>query len=268
VAQLFPRLLPGLRPTAFGAMVAREVRYWWRDAKRRANLITIAVVAVLVPLIAGAGGVRLVFGTGDDGAAPGPPSATAVSLTVLFVGAFAASVLANQFGFDGTSYAGHVTTVVPGRRELRARATAHAILMVPLLIVVGVVVAFARGEPAAAPAAWGVVLAGYGVGLAINQYLSVLAPYALPEGSNPFATASGSGLAKSLLALVAIVAAYLVCAPVLVAAAVLGEQAWAWLAVPVGLGYGLGAVALGTYLAGDVLDHRAPELLAAVTPRA
>jgi ABC-2 type transport system permease protein len=266
VAQLFPRQLPGLPVTAAGAMVARELRYWWRDAKRRANLITVAVIGVLVPVLVTAGGSRVAIGLAGPGGTPGPASPATTNLTVLFVGAFAASVLANQFGFDGTGYAGHVTIGVPGRRELRTRAVAHAILMLPLLLAVGVVVAVLRGEPAAAPAAWGVLLAGYGTGLAINQYLSVLAAYPLPEGSNPFATASGSGIAKSLLALVAIVAAYAVAAPVLVAAALLGA-AWSAVAVPVGLGYGLAAAALGCYLAGDLLDRRAPELLAAVTPR-
>lgn len=43
-------------------------------------------------------------------------------------------------------------------------------------------------------------------------------------------------------------------------------DAWPWLAVPVGAGYGLAAAALGCYLAGEVLDRRTPELLAAVTP--
>jgi ABC-2 type transport system permease protein len=56
--------------------------------------------------------------------------------------------------------------------------------------------------------------------------------------------------------------------PFLVAAALVGDTAvWAWLALPVGLGYGLGAVALGLYIAGDTLDRRGPELLLAVTPR-
>jgi ABC-2 type transport system permease protein len=247
-------------------MVARDLRYWWRDAKRRANLVTVAVIGVLAPLIVAGGGVRLMFQ--PDGAGPGAASAStplAVHLTMVFVGAFAASVLANQFGVDGTAYAAHVIAGGPGRRELLSRAVAHALLMAPLLLLVGAVMGVMVGEPGAAFAAWGLAAAGYGTGVAINQYLAVLAPYPLPEGSNPFATASGTGLAKSLLALVAIVIAYAVTAPVLVLAAWLGPV-WPWLALPVGAGYGVAAVALATYLAGDVLDHRSPELLAAINP--
>jgi ABC-2 type transport system permease protein len=266
VAQLLPRLLPGLPPTGFGAIVAREVRYWWRDAKRRANLITIAVIGVLVPVILTAGGGRVTIDIdGEEMTGLIGTSTTSLHVTMLFVGAFAASVLANQFGFDGTAYAAHLTSGVPGRRELRARAAGHAILVVPVLVVVGAVAAVMLGDPGVAPATWGVMFAGYGTGVAVNTYVSILAAYPLPETSNPFATASGSGVAKSLLALVAVAVAYLVAAPVLALAAALGD-AWPWLAVPAGLGYGLAATALGTYLAGDVLDHRAPELLAAVTP--
>jgi ABC-2 type transport system permease protein len=264
VAQLLPRLLPGLPATAFGALVARDVRYWWRDAKRRANVITIAVIGVLVPVIVTAGGGRVEVDLGE-GAVTSAASPATVNFTLLFVGAFAASVLANQFGFDGTSYAANLTAGVPGRRELRARAVGHAILIVPVLVLVGLVAAVMLADPAAAPGTWGVMFAGYGTGIAVNTFLSVLAAYPLPETSNPFATASGAGLVKSLLALVAIVVAYVVAAPVLAIAAALGD-AWPWVALPVGVGYGAGAAALGCYLAGDVLERRAPELLATITP--
>jgi ABC-2 type transport system permease protein len=264
VAQLLPRLLPGLPATAFGAMVARDMRYWWRDAKRRANVITIAVIGVLVPVIVTAGGGRVSIDLGE-GAITSAASPATVNLTLLFVGAFAASVLANQFGFDGTSYAANLTAGVPGGRELRARAVGHAILIVPVLTLVGVVAAVMLADPAAAPGTLGVMFAGYGTGIAVNTFASILAAYPLPETSNPFATASGAGLVKSLLALVAIVVAYVVAAPVLAIAAALGD-AWPWVALPIGLGYGVGAAALGCYLAGDVLDRRAPELLATITP--
>jgi ABC-2 type transport system permease protein len=263
VAQLFPRLLR-LPTSGFGAMVAREVRYWWRDAKRRANLISIVVIGVLVPVIGTAGGGRFAL-DGDGVGFTGELSPTTINFTMLFVGVFAATVLANQFGFDGTSYATHLTVGVPGKRELAARALGHAVYMLPMFLLIGAVLAAMLGEPAAVGRAWGMTAAGYGTGLAVNTYLSVLAPYPLPEGSNPFATATGSGVAKSLLALVGMVAAYAVATRVLVAAELL-PGVWPALAVPVGAGYGVAVAWLGCYLAGDVLDRRAPELLAAVTP--
>lgn len=265
VSLLFPRgwCLPH---TAFGAVAARELRYWWRDARRRANLITIAVIGVFLPVGFVTGGVIITFGDPATSSAEFTATPILISFITLFVGTFAASVLANQFGFDGTAYATQLTAGVPGRRELAARATAYSSYLLPVLIVIGAVLALALGDGALAPAAWGMLFAGYGTGLAINTLISVVGAYPLPESSNPFAIQTGSGLAKSLLALLGIVGAFAAAAPVLVAAELAGDI-WVWLALPVGLGYGAGAVWLGVFLVGDLLDRRAPELLATITPR-
>ena len=265
VAQLLPRL-PGLPPTRTGALIARELRYWWRDAKRRANLTAVAVIAVMAPLLAGFGRLQVEPGSAGVSLGMSQLGRTSTLLVMAFVGAFASSMLANQFGFDGTAYAAHVTAAVPGRAELRARTAAHAVLTVPVIVAAGAVLALILDDPLSAVGGVGASFAGYGAGAAVSLFLSVLAPYPLPEGSNPFATASGTGIAKSLLALVAVVAALLICTPLLLLATALGEG-WPWVAVPAGAGYGLAAVALATYLAGDLLDHRATEVLAGVTPR-
>ncbi len=269
-AELLPRLLPWLPATAFGALVAREVRYWWRDARRRSSMIMIVVIGLFVPLLvtAGARGIPVHGdGVGFDFSLSQASTASPITvyLTMLFIAAFVTSMLTNQFGYDGTAYATHLTIGVRGRRELQARAVAYSVFMVPLLVVVGAVMAASQGSPAVAAATWGVLFAGYGCGLAVNMFVSVLAPYALPETSNPFATGSGQATAKSMLAVVGLLGAAAVSVPVLVAAALLGD-AWPWLALPLGAGYGVAAATLGTYLAGDVLDRRAPELLATVTP--
>ncbi|MFE9689728.1 ABC transporter permease [Micromonospora sp. NPDC005806] len=267
VAQLFPGVVGWARRDRFGALVARECRYWWRDARRRANLITIAVVGVFVPVMVNLGGSRL---ASDGGAAFGEATANSspvlVSLSMLFVGVLASVTLANQFGFDGSAYAANVVAGVPGRLELRARLTAFSLYVVPLLGTVAIILATVLGRPEWVGLMAGGLVAAYGCGLAINAFVAVLGAYALPETSNPFAMNTGAGVAKSLLTLVSMLASAVAAVPVVVAAALLGDV-WLWLALPVGLAYGLGAALLGSYLAGDVLDRRQPELLAAVTPR-
>jgi ABC-2 type transport system permease protein len=261
VAQLFPRPLGFLRRDRSGALVAREVRYWWRDARRRANLITFSVIGVFLPLV-----INLTSG-GLLEAQPGVPRTPAtVTGSMLFVGTLAAVTLANQFGFDGTAYAAHIVAGVPGRLELRSRIVAYSIYLVPLMTVIAAAVAVVLGEPGWLPVMLGGLYAAYGTGLAVVLFVSVLGAYALPDSSNPFAMNTGAGVTKSLLSLAGLVGSLAFAAPFAVVSAVAGD-AWRWLALPVGLAYGLTAAVLGCYLAGDVLDRRAPELLTAVTPR-
>ncbi|MEH0842972.1 ABC transporter permease [Micromonospora sp. CPCC 205711] len=265
VAQLFPRAVGWIGRDRFGALVARECRYWWRDARRRANLITIAVVGIFVPVMVNLGGANFAAGDGPDFTA-GNSSPALLSLSMLFVGVLASVTLANQFGFDGSAYAANVVAGVPGRLELRARMTAFSAYVVPILGVASIAIATVLGEPGWIPVAAGALLAAYGTGLAINGFVSVLGAYSLPETSNPFAMNTGAGVAKSFLTLLSMIASAAAAVPMVVAAALLGDV-WLWLALPVGGAYGLGAALLGSYLAGDVLDRRQPELLAAVTPR-
>jgi ABC-2 type transport system permease protein len=260
-AQLFPRALPWLPRNAYGAIAAREVRYWWRDARRRANLITIAVVGVFVPVMINLSNSRLA-------GVQHRTTPTSMTISMLLVGVYAAVLLVNQFGFDGTAYAAHVIAAVPGRTELRARLLAFSVYMVPLLTLVGLLVTAFVGEPTWLPTMLGGIFAAYGAGLAVNLFVAILGAYPMPESSNPFAMNAGRGFTKSLLVFVAMLATVAVASPFLIAASWAGSTAvWAWVALPAGVGYGLGAVALGLYIAGDLLDRRGPELLLAVSPR-
>lgn len=259
-AALFPWAVAWAPRNRYGALVAREVRYWWRDARRRASLITIAVVAVFVPVMMNLSGPLL----GED--AP-EPSALGATASMLFIGTLAALTLANQFGYDGTAYAAHLAVGVRGRTELGARLVAFSLYMVPVLVGVAVLLAVLLDRPGLLPSMLGGLAAAYGAGAGINTIISVLGAYALPETSNPFAINTGAGVAKSLLSFVSLGGSLAVSAPFL-AGAVLLDEVWTVLALPLGLGYGLGAALLACYIAGDALDNRAPELLQAVTPRA
>ncbi|MEU4691962.1 ABC transporter permease [Actinoplanes sp. NPDC023714] len=246
VATLLPRWLPRSR---FGALTAREARYWWRETRRRAALITLAVAGVFLP-------ISTAFGT--DGAGAG-------GLAVL-VGAIAPIGLANQFGYEGSAYATNVLTGIPGRLEVHSRAAAHALFTVPMLLLVAVVTGFAAGRPEGVPATFGMLLATYGVGLALVLPISVVAAYALPDPTTPFALSSGGGISKALPSLGSMAGALIGAIPLVVAAYLLGPV-WTWLGLFLGAAYGVLAYLIGAHLAGTMLDRRTPELLAAVTTR-
>lgn len=260
-AQLFPWILGWLPRDRYGALVAREARYWWRDTRRRASLITFAVVGIFVPVSVNVGSQGFITGPAALYTSP-----VLVSLSMLFVGVVAAVTPANQFGWDGSAYAANVIAGVPGRLELRARVVAFSLYVAPMLLLIATILAFFLREPEWIGVLAGSLFAAYGSGLAVTLYVSILSPYALPESTNPFAMNSGAGVAKSAQVLLAMLIGSLLALPVVVATALLGNV-WLWLALPIGLAYGLGALTLGIHLAGDVLDRRMPELLVAVTPR-
>ncbi len=244
VDRLVLRWLPRGR---FGALVSREIRYWWRESRRRASLMTLGVIGVFLPV------VLTVTGGGAGG-------------MLLFVGALAAASLANQFGFEGTAYAANVVAGVPGRTEIQSRAAAFSVFVVPLLLVIAVVVGVVAGRPAGIPAQFGLLLAVYGVGLAVVLPVSVRGAYAVPDTQNPFAVSSGGGMAKGLLTFGALFAAVVGTLPLQLGAYLLGDV-WLWIGLPVGVLYGAVAYVVSVRVTGDLLDRRMPELLAAVTPR-
>ncbi|MEV6598924.1 ABC transporter permease [Actinoplanes sp. NPDC051346] len=245
VAELVPRWLPANR---FGALTAREVRYWWRETRRRASLITFFVIGVFLPVF-----VTL-----------GSESSTTPTGMLIFVGALAAATLANQFGFEGSAYAANVVAGVPGRVELTSRVAGFTVYAGPALVAITLVVGGVTNRPQEIPALFGTLVAAFAVGLAIVLPVSVGAAYPLPDTVNPFAMSSGGGMAKGLLSIGALFGTALATAPLLLGSWLLGD-AWLWLGLPIGVGYGAAAFAIGLRLTGPMLDRRMPELLATVS---
>ncbi|GII24925.1 ABC transporter permease [Planosporangium mesophilum] len=254
VVALFPALLRVLRPGRFSGLVAREWRYWWRDPRRRANLFSVTIAGAVLPAVLRVGPAA------EHGGTPLP-------LAVAFSALMAALVLANQFGLDGTAYALHLLVGVPGRVELRARALGLVLLMVPIQVLVTVAVAVLTGAAAQLPAALGVVVAGVGLSAGASALASVLAPYPFPESTNPFAVSGGTGGLRGLLALAGSLSAAAVLAPLLLFAVLTDGPVAGVVVLLAGLVWGGAGLVIGTHVAGDILDRRGPEILAAVTPR-
>lgn len=249
------------RPGAFVAIAAREARFWWRDGRRRAAFVSILMASAVLP-------VALNFSARNGVQVSGGLSAVGFSFAITMAGTMGGMLLGNQFGYDGNAYAGHLLARVRGSTELRARGFAIALVALPVQAGVVVAVALLSGQLGQLPSGLGMLTASFGSAVAAAAVLSVLAPYALPENSNPFAVNSGLGTAKGLLAMLALIGTLAICMPMVVLSYVLGSSAaLAWVVLAVGVAYGLGAGWLGTLIAGDILDRRGPEILAAVTPK-
>jgi ABC-2 type transport system permease protein len=147
---------------------------------------------------------------------------------------------------------------------VHSRGAAHAVYVFPLMAVIAVVVGAFAGRPEAIAGQFGLLIAVYGVGLGLVLPLSVRAAYALPETTNPFAVSSGGGTAKGLLTLAVMAGTVVGTVPLQVAAYFLGPV-WYWIGLPVGAAYGAAAYLIGSGIAGDLLDKRMPEVLAAVS---
>ena len=249
------RLLPK-GPT--GAVAAKELRYWWRDPRRRAAALT----AVLV----GAG--VMVF----PAVTPGGSIGRQIAFVGLGPAIFATMNNANQFGLDGTSIWTDLSVPQSSRHHVRGRQLAVALLAIPVLVVVTIIGTLVAGAPVSyAAAAIGLCLAALGCGLAVTSVIAVVAPYGVPENpSNPFAGSTGGGFATWIYQVAGLIGQVVLLAPVGAAVlwGTLGDQPLAlWLVFLLGPLWGYGASRLGVIVGASQLDHRGPELLSSVTPR-
>lgn len=239
---LVPPPLRGLPSGQFTGILARELKYWWRDPRRRSGLVSLLIVAIVLPLVYG-------FGVGGR-----------MTGILLVSGAMVGTMLANLFGFDGSAYTANVLVGVPGRVEVSARVGAISVVVLPPVAATAVVTGSLNGDGRTL-ASLGVALCAYGVSAGLSVIISVVVPYALPDSSNPFAMNAGTGGLRGFASFGPLLAAAALAAPLVV------------LPLPspvtlvVGLVVGGAIVTAGILIAGGRVDERAPELLQAVTAR-
>ncbi|RDI66601.1 ABC-2 type transport system permease protein [Nocardia pseudobrasiliensis] len=238
-----------------GAVVIKELRTWWRDSRRRAALLPLMLIGIVVPIF-----LSLQH---NQGALP-------------FAGAFvvwmAAMASANMYAFDGTAI--WQTLVIPGaiRADVRGRMLAWVIIVAPFGLLLTLILPGAVGMSKLYP--WGLatlpVLLGVGIATAI--YLSVYAAYPLPQQrGNPFGGGGANpGCSRALVQLVVGLGQIILCAPVIVVLGIgsyLHNWVVQWLGVPVGIAVGAGAAVVAARVVEKRVAARGPELLAEVKPR-
>ncbi len=247
--------LPFLARAPWGAVTAKELRYLGREPRRKVNLVNSVIIGVGIPVWAA-------LHSGGDG------RGKAVLLATL--GAYIAVLgSSNQYGLDGAAAWLDMVAGRTARTVLIGKNVAVAIVVLPIVVVVGTVVAALTGGWAYLPGAVGFALAGVGAGVATGNVISVRFPLRLPESRSPFAGAGGGqGCTTGLILTICLLAQNLLLLPVVGAGLVSVALGPASLlaTVPLALAYGGLLWWAGLHVATSYADDHQPELLALVTP--
>jgi ABC-2 type transport system permease protein len=244
----------GLLPaTPVGAVIGKELRMWWRDARRRAMLLTSVLIGLFIPVFSAAGRGGLVM----------------LPFAGLWVVAFSMLQVSNLYGFDGTSVWQTIVTPGAARADVRGRQWAWALIVGPIAIAAGVILPGATGAWWSYPWVLGVLPAMLGGGAGFMLLLSVYWAFPMPvqRGGNPFNQGNRPGCSRGLIRLLSMVFLLVIALPslaLLIIGQIQSNSVVSWLAVPVGVATGaVTAWWLGRLAQQRLLD-RGPELLAQV----
>jgi ABC-2 type transport system permease protein len=252
---LAPRLVAGLLPVGrAGAVAAKDLRYLTRDPRRAIGQL----VGALFPALA------IVLGPAY-GAGTTPPRWPVFA--VCLVAVLSAMQGANRFGVDGTAVwmlLSTWTSPKDARRDLLGGDVAALLVTVPLVLLVGAgTAALVDGWPYL-PTALGLAGALMLVTSAGSGLIAVRAPFAVPDNPrNAFSSgAAGQGCAAGLVTMLLLVAAPLLCAPLLLLLPkALDDPTWAVALLLAGPAYGAAVAVVVRRLAADQWSRRAPEVL-------
>jgi ABC-2 type transport system permease protein len=221
--------------TATGAVLARSLTYWFRDARQARQLILVPVLPALMLI--------------------GPVVAALLPLS-----AFA------TLSYDGTAFASELMAGVRGLHDRLGRALALLVIAVPATVVVQVVVAAVVGLMPQLPAllglSLGILLVAVGVVSVSSAQLVV--PVARP-GRNPFSAQAGAATTSIFASYLVAGATVLLTLPVAaltIRALATDTPSLGWPALGVGTLVGVGVTAGGVVWGGRILDASAPEMLA------
>jgi ABC-2 type transport system permease protein len=239
--------LPG---TPAGAIAARSLTYWTRDARYVTSLAVIPLVPIIMVVALVVAGV--------------PLSALAL-LPVPVMCLFLSWSVHNDVSFDNTAIWLHLVSSTRGISDRWGRLVPVLVLGVPLVLLGSVLSAWAYGDWTVLPSLIGVSSSILLIGLGLSSILSAQFPYpAVRPGDSPFSQPQTGGNAAGLIQGLSFFGIVLLSAPAF-ALAILGfvfGGIWPVLSLVVGVVVGLAALVLGVRAGSAVFDRRGPELLA------
>lgn len=234
----------------WSAVAARELRYGWRDPRRR--------VAWLQALIMGAFISISVARPGGGGLTP-----TLILVAIAVVALFGASALGNTFGQDGTALWMQISAPGGEASDIVGKLVAGAAIVLGLCVVAATALCTATGHTATLPAAIGLAAAVFGCGSAITLNAAVMFPIPVPDSANAFTGQSGRGCLYGLIGLATLAAASVLAAPIAVLAFTHGSSSAGDAAATLSAGLAWGGVgaAVGAVTAARRLRRRGADIL-------
>lgn len=234
-----------------GAIAARSITYWTRDARYWVSLVMIPVLPAILMLSLSVGGVS---------------SEYLALLPVPVMSLFLGWTIHNDVAYDSTAIWLHVSSGTRGLSDRVGRLVPALVLGV-LLIGLGTGVSMLLHKDwSAMPSLLGVSTCLFLGGLGLGSYTSARFPYPVPKpGDSAFAQPQASGTAAAIVQAVTLFGTLLLTLPA-AGFAVLGfsaDPAWHLAALVAGCGLGVLALAGGVWAGSRTFERRGPELLAA-----
>lgn len=240
--------LPG---TPTGAIAARSLTYWARDARYVTSLVVIPLVpAVMV--------VALIIA--------GVPLHVLALLPVPIMCLFLSWSIHNDVSFDNTAVWLHIASSTRGRADRLGRLLPVLVTGTVLVLAGSVISVSLYGDWSVLPSLIGVSSSILLVGLGLSSVMSARFPYpAVRPGDSPFSQPQAGGSAAGLIQGLSFFGILLLSAPAIVTAG-LGlffGAPWPSVSLVSGVSVGLLALFVGVSLGSRVYDRRGPALLAA-----
>lgn len=237
--------------SASGAVAARSITYWFRDARYWVSILMVPVVPVLVIVPLSLAGVPLAY-----------TALIPVPLMCLLLG----WSLHNDTAYDSTAIWLHVASGVKGRADRLGRLVPVFITGALVIGLGSAVTVFVLDDWRLLPSLVGVSTALLFGALGIGAVTSARFPYpAVKPGDSPFQQPQSTGTITALVQSMTMFGSVLVAVPAVAfaALAIFVDPAWHRAAFAAGVGLGFLVLVAGVWLGGRVFDHRGPEILAA-----
>lgn len=235
--------------TPTGAVAARSLIYWFRDARQSRQLLLLPVMPALLLIW-----WRL-FDLDAFALAIGP-----IVASILPLAAFAG------LSYDGTAFAAELAAGVRGWQDRLGRAVALLVVAGPASVIVQLTVAVIIGRMSDLPALLGLTLGILLISIGVVSVSSarLVVPVAR-TGRNPFSAQAGSATTAIFASYLVAIVTFVLAIPVValaIGALLSAIPALGWFTLAAGLAFG-GAVAAGwVALGGRVLDGSGHAVLA------